>query len=82
MLKYDDYSDYDKWSEEFYKNSFDEQELEELVEIDKLVDESDISESEIWDRINKCWDGDLDTRHNQILNVLKEIREEYNLEEF
>ena len=72
MLKYDDY---DKWSEEF-----DEQELEELTEVGMLAYELDISDSEIWDRINKCLNGDLDTRHNQILNILLEIREEYNLD--
>ncbi len=58
-----------------------EQELEELVEVDTLVDELDITEAEIWERIDKSFDGNLETRHYQILNTIKEIRKEHGLEE-
>ena len=65
-----------EWWKEFFKNL----EADE-VEVAELAEELDIDEDALWEKIYECMYTELDNRHSYIQTVLKEIREEYGLEE-
>jgi hypothetical protein len=60
--------EYEWWKEFFNNYEADEEEVAEVA------DELDIMESEIWEKINFCLDGDLESRHYIIQRELEEIR--------
>ncbi|MDF2537154.1 MAG: hypothetical protein K0S76_175 [Herbinix sp.] len=60
--------EYEWWKEFFRYYETDEEEVAEAA------DEFDIMESEIWEKINFCLDGDLESRHYIIQRELEEIR--------